>query len=131
MAWLKPWCFNKKQGRNDPPNRGETTHGRNDSGRNDPWRNDPRAKRLTGETTHGRNDPGHYQKAYSYQFYAAGLRCHGFLNWYPVHFVFAVRDFLMFANSKLKHVIDPCVHVTSHICHVLNFKIFSVINIIV
>ena len=31
MAWLKPWCFNKKQGRNDPPNRGETTHGRNDS----------------------------------------------------------------------------------------------------
>ena len=58
MAWLKPWCFNKKQGRNDPPNRGETTHGRNDSGRNDPGRNDPRAKRLTGETTHGRNDPG-------------------------------------------------------------------------
>ena len=42
----QPWCFNKKQGRNDPPNRGETTHGRNDSGQND-----PRAKRLTGETT--------------------------------------------------------------------------------
>ena len=46
MAWLKPWCFKKKkQGRNDPPNRGETTHGRNDSWRNDPGRNDPRAKR--------------------------------------------------------------------------------------
>ena len=47
----------KMQGRNDPPNMGKTTHGRNDPGRNDSGRNDPRAKRLTGETTHGRNDP--------------------------------------------------------------------------
>ena len=47
-----------KHDSNDSPNRGETTHGRNDPGRNDLGRNDSRAKRLTGETTHGRNDPG-------------------------------------------------------------------------
>ena len=47
----------KRQGRNDPPNMGETTHGQNDPGRSDSGQNDPRAKRLTGETTHGRNDP--------------------------------------------------------------------------
>ena len=32
----KPYGSDKNDGRNDPPNRGETTHGRNDLGRNNP-----------------------------------------------------------------------------------------------
>ena len=60
MAWLKPWCFNKKQGRNDPPNKGETTQGKTTQGETTHGRNDSRAKRPgTGYIT-----PTTHQKAF-------------------------------------------------------------------